>query len=77
MWYPDNQLRKTLNLYMVLQAKKTNEQLDISAQTTEIKLLKFQQLMIYELPTELLSCQFQFVKLKPYVKTFFLEKSLI
>ena len=57
MWYPDNQLRKKLNLCMLLQANKNifsknqmiqnmsqqfkYEQLHISAKTKEIKLLKF------------------------------------
>ena len=57
MWYPDYQLRKKLNLYMLLQANKNIlcknqfriqnmyrqfkfEHLHISAETTEIKLLK-------------------------------------
>ena len=53
------------------------EQLHIPAKTTEIKLLKYQQLMIYERSTGLLSCQLQFIKLKPHVKTLFLEKFLI
>ena len=50
------------------------EQLHISARTTEIKLLKFLQLMIYKL---LLSCQFQCTKLKSHAKNLFPEKSLI
>ena len=58
MRYPDNQLRKKLNLCMLLQANKNilcknqiriqsmyyqfkYEQLHISAETKEIKLLKF------------------------------------
>ena len=55
MWYPDDRLKKKLNLCMLLQANKnifarikkeykiyiSNEQLHISARTTEIKLLKF------------------------------------
>ena len=57
LWYPDNQLRKKLNLYMLLQANKILcknqikiqnmswqfkfEQLHISAKTTEIKRLRF------------------------------------
>ena len=57
MWYPDNQLRKKLNLCMLLQANKNifsknqmiqnmsqqfkYEQLHISAKTIEIKLLRF------------------------------------
>ena len=57
MWYPDNQLRKKLNLCMLLQANKNifsknqmiqnmsqqfkYEQLHISAKITEIKPLRF------------------------------------
>ena len=53
MWYPDNQLRKKLNLCMLLQANKNilcknqiriqnmYEHLHISAKTAVIKLLKF------------------------------------
>ena len=46
----------------------------IFAQTTEIKLLRFYQLIIYR---PLLSCQIQCIKFKPHVKTLFLEQSLI
>ena len=46
------------------------EQLHISAKTLKIKLLKFQQLIIYK---SLLSCQLQCIKFKPHVKTLFLE----
>ena len=46
----------------------------IFAQTTEIKLLRFYQLIIYR---PLLSCQIQCIKFEPHVKTLFLEQSLI
>ena len=45
-------------------------QLHIFAKTTEIKLLRFEQLIIYR---SLLSFQLQCVKFKPQVKTLFLE----
>ena len=50
------------------------EELHISPDATEIKLLKFLQLIIYK---SLLSCQLQCIKYKPHVKTLFLEESLI
>ena len=87
MWYPDNQLRKKLNLCILLQANEKilckNQiriqkmysqfkyvQLHISAKTAVIKLLKFQQLIIYK---SLLSCQLQCIKFRLHVKTLFLE----
>ena len=45
-------------------------QLHISAKTAVIKLLKFQQLIIYK---SLLSCQLQCIKFRLHVKTLFLE----
>ena len=50
------------------------EELHISPDATEIKLLRFLQLIIYK---SLLSCQLQCIKYKPHVKTLFLEESLI
>ena len=87
MRYLDNQLRKKLNLCMLLQANEKilckNQiriqkmysqfkyvQLHISAKTAVIKLLKFQQLIIYK---SLLSCQLQCIKFRLHVKTLFLE----
>ena len=46
------------------------EQLHIFAETTEIKLLKFQQLVTYK---SILSCQLQCIKFKPSEKILFLE----
>ena len=60
-----NQIR-IQNMYWQFQY----EQLHISAKTTEMKLLKFSQLIIYKL---LLSCQLLCIKLTPHVKPFFLE----